>query len=55
MNELICAFQFQEKYGPKGQVKASGNATPNPKSDSKMKPEVDINVGLSERPPWFCR
>ncbi|KAL1808875.1 hypothetical protein ACET3Z_025865 [Daucus carota] len=44
-----------EKYGPKGQVKASTNTTPNPKSDSKMKPEVDINVGLSERPPWFCR
>ncbi|KAL8119984.1 uncharacterized protein LOC141724566 [Apium graveolens] len=43
-----------EKYGPKGQVKTSANATPNSKSDSKMKPEVDINVGLSERPPWFC-
>lgn len=43
-----------EKYGPKGQVKASANATLNPKSDSKAKPEVDINVGLSERPPWFC-
>ncbi|KAK1365216.1 UBP1-associated proteins 1C [Heracleum sosnowskyi] len=41
-----------EKYGPKGQVKVSANATPNP--NSKMKPEVDINVGLSERPPWFC-
>lgn len=25
-----------------------------PKTDAKQKPEVDINVGLSERPPWFC-
>ncbi|KAM7519662.1 hypothetical protein LguiB_018624 [Lonicera macranthoides] len=43
-----------EKYGPKGQNKASNCTTPKPKSDSKQKPEVDINVGLSERPPWFC-
>lgn len=43
-----------EKYGPKGQGKALTNTTPNSKSDSKMKPEVDINVGLSERAPWFC-
>lgn len=41
-----------EKYGPKGQVKAS-NAS-KPKSDSKQKPDIDINVGLSQRPPWFC-
>ncbi|KAL7600273.1 UBP1-associated proteins 1C [Lactuca sativa] len=42
-----------EKYGPKGQTKPTG--TPGkPNSASKPKPEVDINVGLSERPPWFC-
>ncbi|XP_076923717.1 uncharacterized protein LOC143585934 [Bidens hawaiensis] len=42
-----------EKYGPKGQAKPNG--TPGkPNSASKPKPEVDINVGLSERPPWFC-
>ncbi|KAK2973713.1 hypothetical protein RJ640_021544 [Escallonia rubra] len=44
-----------EKYGPKGQGKASNGTTPKPKSDTKQKPEVDINVGLSERPPWYCR
>ncbi|KAK6944786.1 Zinc finger, C2H2, LYAR-type [Dillenia turbinata] len=42
-----------EKYGPKGQGKAS-NAKPKPDNDSKQKPEVDINIGLSEHPPWFC-
>ncbi|KAK6941318.1 Zinc finger, C2H2, LYAR-type [Dillenia turbinata] len=42
-----------EKYGPKGQGKAS-NAKLKPGNHSKQKPEVDINVGLSERPPWFC-
>lgn len=41
-----------EKYGPKGQAKPSTPGKPN--SSSKPKPEVDINVGLSERPPWFC-
>ncbi|KAJ9538579.1 hypothetical protein OSB04_031312 [Centaurea solstitialis] len=41
-----------EKYGPKGQNKPSTPGKPN--SASKPKPEVDINVGLSERPPWFC-
>ncbi|KAL8215499.1 hypothetical protein R6Q57_022336 [Mikania cordata] len=43
-----------EKYGPKGQAKSS-NGTPGKHSSSaKPKPEVDINVGLSDRPPWFC-
>lgn len=41
-----------EKYGPKGQGKADG--TPAKPSKDKPKPDVDINVGLSERPPWFC-
>ncbi|XP_057537764.1 UBP1-associated proteins 1C [Amaranthus tricolor] len=40
-----------EKYGPKGQAKASMPAKP---SKDKSKPDVDINVGLSQRPPWFC-
>ncbi|CAK7352536.1 unnamed protein product [Dovyalis caffra] len=43
-----------EKYGPKGQGKASNGATPKSNKDAKQKPDVDINVGLSERPPWFC-
>ncbi|XP_057421823.1 UBP1-associated proteins 1C [Lotus japonicus] len=43
-----------EKYGPKGQGKTVNNAAAKPNKDSKQKPEVDINVGLSERPPWFC-
>ncbi|CAL1413956.1 unnamed protein product [Linum trigynum] len=43
-----------EKYGPKGQGKPAVNgATPKSK-DSKQKPDVDINVGLSLRPPWNC-
>ncbi|KAL4589469.1 hypothetical protein LXL04_002376 [Taraxacum kok-saghyz] len=40
-----------EKYGPKGQAKPAQGT---PGKLSKPKPEVDINVGLSERPPWFC-
>lgn len=45
-----------EKYGPKGQNKPSsnGSTTPKPNSDSKQKPDYDINVGLSNWPPWFC-
>ncbi|KAK1413841.1 hypothetical protein QVD17_29577 [Tagetes erecta] len=43
-----------EKYGPKGQAKPSNGTPGKPNSSSKSKPEVDINVGLSERPPWFC-
>ncbi|OMO91714.1 Zinc finger, U1-type [Corchorus olitorius] len=48
----ICSAS-KEKYGPKGQ----GN-TPNSNAKSnkqtKEKPDIDINVGLSQRPPWFC-
>uniref|UniRef100_A0A0E0FNL3 U1-type domain-containing protein n=1 Tax=Oryza nivara TaxID=4536 RepID=A0A0E0FNL3_ORYNI len=42
-----------EKYGPKGQNKASNNAQG---KQDKPKPnaDVDINVGLSTYPPWFC-
>ncbi|KAL8498046.1 hypothetical protein ACS0TY_021397 [Phlomoides rotata] len=43
-----------EKYGPKGPGNASNGTNTKPKNDTKQKPEVDINVGLSERPPWFC-
>uniref|UniRef100_M1B3V4 Cell growth-regulating nucleolar protein n=1 Tax=Solanum tuberosum TaxID=4113 RepID=M1B3V4_SOLTU len=43
-----------EKYGPKGQGKASNGAPVKPSRDAKQKPDVDINVGLSDRPPWFC-
>ncbi|KAF7806767.1 UBP1-associated proteins 1C [Senna tora] len=43
-----------EKYGPKGQGKTLNATTATPKKDNKQKPEVDIHVGLSERPPWFC-
>ncbi|XP_073290461.1 uncharacterized protein [Primulina huaijiensis] len=44
-----------EKYGPKGQGKApNGTINTKSKNDSKQKPEIDVNVGLSERPPWFC-
>ncbi|XP_078169001.1 zinc ion binding protein isoform X2 [Carex rostrata] len=42
-----------EKYGPKSQGKPG--STPQAKPD-KPKPnsDVDINVGLSTRPPWVC-
>ncbi|KAJ8467088.1 hypothetical protein OPV22_029640 [Ensete ventricosum] len=42
-----------EKYGPKDQGKASQKAQEKP---DKPKPnaDVDVNVGLSSRPPWFC-
>lgn len=43
-----------EKYGPKGPGKASNGVNTKPQNDAKKRPEVDINVGLSERPPWFC-
>lgn len=52
---MVFVLSHQEKYGPKGQGKASNGMNTKPKNDSKQKPEVDINVGLSERPPWFCR
>ncbi|KAL1563353.1 UBP1-associated proteins 1C [Salvia divinorum] len=44
-----------EKYGPKGQGNAANGMNTKPKKDAKQRPDVDINVGLSERPPWFCR
>ncbi|KAJ8568755.1 hypothetical protein K7X08_030977 [Anisodus acutangulus] len=43
-----------EKYGPKGQREASNGTPAKPDGDSKQKLDVDINVGLSKRPPWFC-
>ncbi|KAF5183549.1 Ubp1-associated proteins 1c, partial [Thalictrum thalictroides] len=43
-----------EKYGPKGQGKAPNGTPAKSNNDSKKKPDVDINVGLSSRPPWFC-
>ncbi|XP_048335180.1 UBP1-associated proteins 1C isoform X2 [Ziziphus jujuba] len=43
-----------EKYGPKGEGKPLNSANAKPKTDSKQQPGVDLNVGLSERPPWFC-
>uniref|UniRef100_A0A2P2IWH3 UBP1-associated proteins 1C isoform X2 n=1 Tax=Rhizophora mucronata TaxID=61149 RepID=A0A2P2IWH3_RHIMU len=44
-----------EKYGPKGQGKAPNGTTPKANKDAKKQLDIDINVGLSERPPWFCR
>ncbi|KAL2554052.1 zinc ion binding [Forsythia ovata] len=43
-----------EKYGPKGQGKSLNGVNAKTKDDSKPKPDFDVNVGLSERPPWFC-
>ncbi|XP_078432125.1 zinc ion binding protein [Wolffia australiana] len=42
-----------EKYGPKNQAKSAPiaqNKVNKPKPDL----DIDINVGLSTRPPWFC-
>ncbi|KAF8401037.1 hypothetical protein HHK36_014340 [Tetracentron sinense] len=44
-----------EKYGPKGQGKASYSTPAKPNNESKQKPDIDINVGLSSHAPWFCR
>lgn len=44
-----------EKYGPKGQGKVSNGASAKSNKDAKQPQEFDITVGLSERPPWFCR
>ncbi|XP_038981166.1 UBP1-associated proteins 1C [Phoenix dactylifera] len=42
-----------EKYGPKDQGKASCN--PQTKPDKpKQNADVDVNVGLSSRAPWYC-
>uniref|UniRef100_A0A2N9HF31 Uncharacterized protein n=1 Tax=Fagus sylvatica TaxID=28930 RepID=A0A2N9HF31_FAGSY len=43
-----------EKYGPKGQGKASNGSSAKPSKDSKQQVDFDITVGLSERPPWVC-
>ncbi|XP_022730428.1 UBP1-associated proteins 1C-like [Durio zibethinus] len=43
-----------EKYGPKGLGKAPNGSNAKPSKQSKEKPDIDINVGLSQRPPWFC-
>ncbi|XWS72221.1 hypothetical protein CRYUN_Cryun02cG0021300 [Craigia yunnanensis] len=43
-----------EKYGPKGQGKAPNGSNAKPNKQTKEKPDIDINVGLSQRPPWFC-
>ncbi|KAL6881994.1 hypothetical protein ACP4OV_011466 [Aristida adscensionis] len=42
-----------EKYGPKGQNKPS-NAAQGKADKPKPNADVDINVGLSTRPPWVC-
>lgn len=44
-----------EKYGPKGQGKVSNGASAKSNKDAKQQLEFDLTVGLSERPPWFCR
>ncbi|CAN8257615.1 unnamed protein product [Cochlearia groenlandica] len=43
-----------EKYGPKGQSKTHNGKPGKPKDNSKQQPDFDINVGLSNRYPWFC-
>ncbi|TVU34238.1 hypothetical protein EJB05_16069 [Eragrostis curvula] len=42
-----------EKYGPKGQNKPS-HASQGKPDKPKPNADVDINVGLSTGPPWFC-
>lgn len=36
-------------------MKVSNGSSAKPSKDSKKQVDFDINVGLSERPPWFCR
>ncbi|PKU84385.1 UBP1-associated proteins 1C isoform X2 [Dendrobium catenatum] len=42
-----------EKYGPKDHGKPSQNSNSKPEKPKKNA-DVDITVGLSSRPPWFC-
>ncbi|KAA3490317.1 pre-mRNA cleavage factor Im 25 kDa subunit 1-like [Gossypium australe] len=41
-----------EKYGPKGQVKTPNGSNAKANKQTNEKPDIDINVGLSQRPPW---
>ncbi|XP_045813016.1 UBP1-associated proteins 1C [Trifolium pratense] len=52
-NHTQCITEA-EKYGPKGQGKTLNAAAAKPVKDGKQRPVVDTNVGLSQRPPWFC-
>lgn len=52
-NHTQCITEA-EKYGPKGQGKTLNAAAAKPVKDGKQRLVVDINVGLAERPPWFC-
>ncbi|XP_058755108.1 UBP1-associated proteins 1C-like [Vicia villosa] len=52
-NHTQCITEA-EKYGPKGQGKALNGSAAKSGKDKKQRPEVDINVGLSNCPPWFC-
>ncbi|KAK1312504.1 hypothetical protein QJS10_CPA07g01007 [Acorus calamus] len=42
-----------EKYGPKDHGKSSQNG-PSKTNKPKKNLDVDVNVGLSSRAPWFC-
>ncbi|XP_072968995.1 uncharacterized protein [Typha angustifolia] len=42
-----------EKYGPKGQGRAPSTAQAKP-DKPKHNADVDVYVGLSSHPPWFC-
>lgn len=42
-----------EKYGPKDHGKPSQKSSSKPEKPKKNA-DVDINVGLSSHPPWFC-
>ncbi|GFY98482.1 hypothetical protein Acr_12g0010230 [Actinidia rufa] len=51
LNRLeFVVLYFQEKYGPKGQGKAPNVTNVKTNNDAKQKPDVDVNVGLSEHP-----
>ncbi|KAG0487433.1 hypothetical protein HPP92_009528 [Vanilla planifolia] len=51
-NHMQCMTEA-EKYGPKSQGNPSQN-TFSKKEKPKKNADVDINVGLSSRPPWYC-
>nr|ABD66518.1 RNA-binding protein [Gymnadenia conopsea] len=42
-----------EKYGPKDHGKPSQKSSSKPEKPKKNA-DVDINIGLSSHPPWFC-
>ncbi|KAL5538515.1 hypothetical protein UlMin_045443 [Ulmus minor] len=51
-SKLSC-IDCGETFGQQN-IQSHNYATPKPNKDAKQQPDFDINVGLYDRPPWFC-